>query len=102
MPYIWWDQKVIVIVIGNREGVNRDRYSQQLMNLNDALCRKRPERNTRQERLILQHENASCNRTSIIRNRTKMLKMVLLSHPPYLLDRAPSDFHLTLDVDDCE
>ena len=51
-------------------------------------------RDTRHERVILQHDNAPCHRTSIIQDTIKTLKLDLLPHPLYSPDLAPSDYHL--------
>ena len=50
------------------------------------------------ERMILQHDNAPCHRTSIVQGTIKTLKLDLLPHPPYSPDLAPSDYHLFRSV----
>lgn len=96
MLCVWWDQKGIVYyeLLKPGETVNGHRYRQQLINLNHALLEKRPEWDTRHERVILQHDNAPCHRTSIVQDTIKTLKWDLLPHPPYSPDLAPSDYHL--------
>ncbi|EFN83228.1 Histone-lysine N-methyltransferase SETMAR, partial [Harpegnathos saltator] len=48
---------------------------------------------TRHERVILQHDNAPCHRTSIVQDTIKTLKWDLPPHPPYSPDLASSDYH---------
>ena len=40
------------------ETVNTERYRQQMINLNQALCEKRPEYQKRQHKVIFLHDNA--------------------------------------------
>lgn len=74
--------------------VNRHHNRQQLINLNNVLLEKRPEWDTRHERVILQYDNVPCHRTSIVQDTIKTLKWDLLPHLPYSPDLAPSDYHL--------
>lgn len=48
----------------------------------------------RHGRMILQHGNAPCHRTTIIRNTIKILKWDLISHSSFSPELALSDFHL--------
>ena len=99
MLCVWWDQKGIVYyeLLKTGETVNGHRYRQQLINLNHALLEKRPEWDTRHERVILQHDNASCHRTSIVQDTIKTLKLDLLPHPPYSPGRIrPGPLRLSL------
>jgi len=59
MLCVWWDQKgVIYYELKSGETVNTERYRQQMINLNQALCKKRPEYQKRQHKVILPHDNA--------------------------------------------
>jgi len=49
------------------ETVNTERYRQQMINLNQALCKKRPEYQKRQYKVILLHDNASSHTTKLIK-----------------------------------
>ena len=57
---IWWDQKGAVYyeLLKPGETVTGDRYRQQLIKLNQALKRKRPEWGDRTHKVILLHDNA--------------------------------------------
>ena len=58
--YIWWDQKRAVYyeLLKPGETVTDDRHRQQLIKLNQALKRKRPEWGNRIHKVILLHDNA--------------------------------------------
>jgi len=62
MLCVWWDQKSVIYyeLLKPGETVNTERYRQQMINLNQALCEKRPEYQKRQlNKVILLHDNAS-------------------------------------------
>jgi len=48
---VWWDQKGVIYyeLLKPGEIVNTERYRQQMINLNQALCEKRPEKSTQSE-----------------------------------------------------
>ena len=52
MLCVWWDQKgdKTWLLIKPGETVNTERYRQQMINLNQALCEKRPENQKRQHK----------------------------------------------------
>ena len=96
MLCVWWDQKGIVYyeLLKPGETVNAQRYRQQMINLNHALIEKRPEWDTRHERLIFQHDNAPAHTSKVVKDTISALRWDVLSHPPYSPDLAPSDYHL--------
>jgi len=47
------------------ETVNTERYQQQMINLNQALCEKRSEYQKRQHKVILLHDNAPSHTAKI-------------------------------------
>ena len=49
------------------ETVNTERYRQQMINLNQALCEKRPEYQKRQYKVILLHDNASSHTAKLVK-----------------------------------
>jgi len=57
---VWWDQKGVIYYELLKPGkiVNTERYRQQMINLNQALCKKRLEYQKRQHKVILLHDNA--------------------------------------------
>ena len=55
------DQKGVIYyeLLKPGETVNTERYRQQMIDLNQALCEKRPEYQKRQHKVILLHNDAS-------------------------------------------
>ena len=76
------------------ETVNTIRYCQQMINLNDALIKKRPEWARRHSKVILQHNNAPAYSAKVVKETISSLGWELLPHPPYSPDLAPCDYHL--------
>ena len=64
------------------------------MRLSRALREKRPQYEQRHEKVILQHDNARPHVAKPVKTYLEMLKWEVLSHPPYSLDIAPSDYYL--------
>jgi len=48
------------------EIVNTERYRQQMINLNQALCEKRPNYQKRQRKVILLHDNAPSHTAKLV------------------------------------
>ena len=92
----WWDQCGVVYfeLLQPGETVNKDRYRQQIINLNHALIEKRPEWARRHGKVILQHYNTPSHTAKVVKNTLKALNWEILSHPLYSPDLAPSDYHL--------
>jgi len=74
-------------IIGNR-------YRTQLMRLRRALKDKRPQYNERDDKVILQHDNARPHVAKVVKTYLETLKWKVQPHPPYSPDVAPSDYHL--------
>ena len=87
MLCVWWDQKGVIYyeLLKPGETVNAQRYRQQIINLNHALLEKRPEWDTRHERVIFQHDNAPAHTSKSVRDTIAALRWDVL--PPALLTR---------------
>ena len=75
------------------ETVNTERYRQQMINLNQALCEKRPEYQKRQHKVILLHDNAPSHTAKLIKE-IEAFGWEILSYAAYSSDLAPSNYHL--------
>ena len=64
------------------------------MRLNGALKEKRPQYQERHDKVILQHDNVRPHVARPVKTYFETLKWVVLPHPPYSPDIAPSDYHL--------
>ena len=78
------------------ETVNTERYRQQMLNLNQALCEKRPEYllkkgNTKWFCFMIMHHHTQQNWS---RKTIEAFDWEILSHAAYSPDLAPSDYHL--------
>lgn len=93
---VWWDQLGVIYheLLKPGETVTKDRYQRQLTNVARALTLKRPETESRHEKVILLHDNAPAHTANDTRNMLAKLKWEILPHPPYSPDLAPSDYHL--------
>jgi [histone H3]-lysine36 N-dimethyltransferase SETMAR len=76
------------------ETVNTERYRQQMINLNQALCEKRPEYDKRQHKVILLHDNAPSHTAKQTKEMIETFNWEILLHAAYSPDLAPSDYHL--------
>ena len=96
MLCVWWDQKGVVYyeLLKPGETVNTDRYKQQIIDLNLALIKNRPEWANRHDSVIFLHDNAPAHKAKPVLDTLKSLGWDLLPHPPYSPDLAPSDYHL--------
>ena len=92
MLCVWWDQKGVIYyeLLKPGETVNIERYRQQMINLNQALCEKRPEW---QHKVILLHDNAPSHTAKLVKETIEAFGWEILSHAIYS-DLAPSDYHL--------
>ncbi|GBP08304.1 Mariner Mos1 transposase [Eumeta japonica] len=66
----------------------------QLMRLSRALKEKRPQYYSRQDKIILLHDNVRLHVAVPVKNYLKTLDWEVLPHPPYSPDIASSDYHL--------
>ena len=96
MLCVWWDQKGVIYYefLKPGETVNTERYRQQMINLNQALCEKRLEYQKRQHKVILLHDNAPSHTAKLVKEMIEAFDWEILSHAAYSPDLAPSDYHL--------
>ena len=96
MLCVWWNQKGVIYyeLLKPGETVNTERYQQQMINLNQALCEKRPEYQKRQHEVILLHDNAPSHTAKLVKETIEAFGWEILSHSAYSPDLAPSDYHL--------
>ena len=82
---IWWDQKGAVYykLLKPGETVTGDRYRQQLIKLNQALTRKRPECGDRAHRVFFLHDNARLHVAQPVKTYLENIKCDVLAHAPY-------------------
>jgi len=92
----WLDQEGVICydLLKPGETVKANRYRQQLIDLNRALLKKRPQYNKRQDKLILLHDNAPAYKGKPVRKTLEALNWEVLTHAAYSPDLAPSDYHL--------
>ena len=76
------------------ETVNTERYRQQIINLNQVLCEKRPEHQKRQHKMILLHDNALSHIAKLVKETIEAFGWEILSHAAYSPNLALSDYHL--------
>ena len=93
---IWWDQKEAVYydLLKPSKTVTGDRYRQQLIKLNQALKRKRPEWGDRTHKVILLHNNARPHAAKPVKTYLENIKWDALPHALYSPDLVPSDYYL--------
>ena len=98
MLCVWWDQKGVIyyelLKLGKTVILNR----QQMINLNQVLCEKRPEYQKRQHKVILFHDNASHTqnkKAKLVKETIEAFGWEILSHAAYSPDLAPSDLFAT-------
>ncbi len=91
---VWWDCRGIIYqeVLGDNETITAEKYSNQLMLLDQAIKNKRPE--IYEKGVILQHDNARPHVAKSTKKVINNLGWEVLVHPPYSPDLAPSDYHL--------
>lgn len=96
MLCVWWDQEGVIYyeLLKPGETVNTDRYRQQLIDLNRALLKKRPQYQKRQHKVILLHDNAPAHTAKPVRETLEALSWEVLAHAAYSPDLAPSDYYL--------
>jgi len=93
---VWWDQKGVIYyeLLKPGETVNTERYRQQMINLNQALCEKRPEYQKSQHKVNLLYDNAPSHTSKLVKETIETFSWEILSHAVYSLDLAPFDYHL--------
>jgi len=95
MLCVWWDWKGILYyeLLSNNETINSEKYYFQLDELKTAIEQKCSEIANRKG-VVFHQDNARPHVSLITRQKLLELCLDVLSHPPYLPDLAPSDFHL--------
>ena len=93
---IWWDQVGVIYykLLKPNETITGERYGTQLMRLSWTLRKKRPQYEQRNEKVILQHDNARPHVTKPVKTYLETLRWAVLPHPPYSPDIALSDYYL--------
>lgn len=96
MLSVWWDQKGIIYyeILENRQTVTADLYSQQLMQLNQALDENRPYSGKGRRKVVILQDNARPHIAKKTQDTLEKLGWEVLPHPAYSPDLAPSDYHL--------
>jgi histone-lysine N-methyltransferase SETMAR len=94
MLTVFWDSQGVLLVhfLKRGENVNSASYCEFLLKLRDVSRRKRPGQLARG--VLLHHDYARPHTARATQDRIQELQWVLLEHPPYSSDLAPSDFHL--------
>ena len=82
---IWWE------LLGDKRTINPEVYCQQLLDLDDALKKKRPQL----KEVLLLHDNSKPHVAFGTLVPLMELRWVVLPHPAYSPDLAPSDYHLS-------
>jgi len=92
---VWWDQEGVKFyeVLKLSETITTDRYRQQMIKLDCAVKDKRPQYDGRHDKVILQHDKARLHVAKTVQETLQVLNWEILSHPPYLPDITPSDYH---------
>ena len=93
---IWWDQLGVVYyeLLKPKETITGDCYRLQLRRLSRALKEKRLLYEQRNDKVILQHDNAGPHVAKPVKTYLEILKWEVLPHPPYSPDIAPFNYHL--------
>ena len=79
MLCIWWDQKGVLYyeLLKPGETINGERYRTQLIRLKRLIAEKRPEYATRNEAIILHHDNARPHVAIPVKNTVRPLPCIL-------------------------
>ena len=96
MLCIWWNQHGVVYygLLKPSDTITGDRHLTQLTRLSRALEEKWPQNQERDDKVIVQHDNARQHVARPVKTYLETLKWEVLPHPPYYPDVAPSDYHL--------
>lgn len=96
MLCIWWDEEGVAYyeLLKPGETVNKERYQQQLIKLNEELLKKRSAIASNRRKVILLHDNTRPHVAQVVKETLKDIGWEVLPHPAYSPDLAPSDYHL--------
>lgn len=75
MLCVWWDQHGLIYyeLLPSEETVNINRYHQQIINLNNAVCEKRRQYNECDNKVVLLHCNAPSDASTVVEDTFKSL-----------------------------
>ena len=92
---IWWDWKGVLYyeLLPEKQTIHSNKYCSQLDQLKAALDKKCPELVNRKH-IIFHQDNARPYVSLMTRQKLLQLGCLVLIHPLYSPDIAPSDFHL--------
>lgn len=95
MLEVFFDYKGLIHYefIPDGKTVNQGLYVDILRRLRDAIRRKRPEKWTGNDWILL-HDNAPAHRSLLVQEYLAKNNVATLEHPPYSPDLAPADFFL--------
>lgn len=96
MLSVWWNFEGVVHweLVPDGKAVNGSLYAEQLERMHGALQERYP-RMIRQNRILLQQDNATPHTSRIAKQKLDELEGIeVLPHPPYSPGLAPSDYHL--------
>ena len=93
MATVFWDTSGVLLVdlLPQKQTVKALRYCATLKKLKRAVWRKRPQ--LCNDQIIIQQDNARPHSALSTQETIKKLGWTVLTHPPYSLDLAPSDYH---------
>lgn len=96
-----WDQQGLVYYesLQPNETETAERYLEQMIILSRTLHHKRPEWAEGQTNVISLNDNARLHAARIVKETLELLDWEVLSHPPYSLSIAPSNYHLFRSVE---
>ena len=95
MLCVWWTgcQVVHYELLPTGQMITGDLYLQQLEQVQQALCQKKPALVNRYGVLFL-HDNTRPHVAQVVRDTIQQLGWETLCHPPYSPDLTPTDYHL--------
>lgn len=94
MATVFWDQKGILLIdfMPPKTTINSDRYGETLKKLRRAIQNRR--RGMLSAGVKLHHDNARPHTSRQTQDLITTYGWIVVPHPPYSPDLAPSDFHL--------
>ncbi|XP_035231708.1 histone-lysine N-methyltransferase SETMAR-like [Stegodyphus dumicola] len=98
MATVFWDQNGVLLVEFMQPGktINADSYCETLRRLQRAIQNKR--RGMLTSGIVLIHDNACPHSARVTQRLLQQFQWDIFEHPPYSPDKAPSDFHLFLEL----
>jgi len=95
LALVFWDQDGILLIDYLQKGqtINAEYYSSLLVQLKDIL--KEIRRGKFTKGVLFLHDNVPAHRALATQKKLANLGFQCLDHPPYSLDLAPADYHLS-------